>query len=47
MEKIFDGIVPEEELKDLTEVNEAESGGVVITPLCPTSACTSRCGLGK
>ncbi len=53
MEKTFEGMVPETELKELTDVKETESGaGVPVGPiieavtalLCPSSACTSRCG---
>ena len=54
MENTFEGMVPETELQELTEVNETENGaggeiGKTITKIatatiCPTSACTPRCG---
>ena len=53
MEKTFEGMVPETELEELTEVNDSENGaGIpwkeIVTAatksVCPTSACTPRCG---
>ena len=52
MEKIFDGMVAEEELVELSETNIEENGAGVpwsiiieaITDLiCPTGGCTPRC----
>lgn len=52
MEKTFEGMVPETELEELTEVNETENGAgiggtitkIATATICPTSACTPRCG---
>lgn len=52
MEKIFEGMVSENELVELSEMNQTEAVGgfpwgevieIVTSLLCPTSACTPRC----
>lgn len=52
MEKIFDGMVAEEELVELSETNFEENGAGPVTEyiadyiadlIMPTGACTPRC----
>ncbi len=47
MENIFEGMVSEEELKDISELNQTESGAGILDKIsqmiCPTAACTPPC----